>query len=191
MPANFSAIADVGETLISLLRAGLKGLVAEDGIILFSPGEIEATKAPRFCLFLYQVTENPAMKNREPERLSDDKVRAPGLFLDLYYMLIPYESSKIQDLTERTKEEHMVLGKAMQIFHDNAILRDPVLKDGLSGRGLQIGLTLNPVSIDEMTKIWQAFQTKPFKPAVCYLVTPVPIESEREIYGKRVSRAEK
>lgn len=188
--STYTAIADVGETLIYLLREGLKDLVDQDSIILFSPGEIEADQAPRLCLFLYQVAENPTMKNRAPERLSDEKLSPSYLILDLYYMLIPYESSRATNRMERTKEEHMVLGRSMQILHDHGILRDPVLQGGLAGRGLEIRITLNPVPIDEMTKIWQAFQTKPFKPAVCYLVTPVPIESERETYVKRVLKAE-
>jgi hypothetical protein len=186
-----SAIADIGETLISLLRDGLRGMIPEDSIILFSPGEIEANEAPRLCLFLYQVVENAHLRNQEMHRTDDDKSRYPGITLDLQYMLIPYSSSKIPDRTERTEEDHKILGKAMQILHDNAILRDPRLKGGLAAKGLEIRVTINPISLDEMTKLWQAFQTKPFKAAVCYVVTPIVLDSEREVYTKRVVSAER
>ncbi len=193
MSAYANAIADIGETLISLLQEGLSEEVQDkNSIILYSPGEILVGNAPsiRLCLFLYQVFENSLMKNREMERINEEKLRYPGLILDLHYMMIPYESTQEPNLTDRTVSDHRVLGRAMQIFHDNAVLRDPVLKGGLAGSGQEFRLVLNPVPIDEMTKIWQAFQTKPFRPAVCYTVTPVVIESAREQYSKRVTQSE-
>lgn len=193
MNAYTDAIADIGETLISLLQEGLSKApfhLPKSKIVLFSPGEIKAAEdPPRLCLFLYHVAENPHLKNRGMERITDERSKYPSLYLDLHYMLIPYESSNITDKTDKTVEEHRVLGRSMQTFHDNAILRDPVLKGGLAGKGLEIKLTQNPVSLDEMVKLWQAFQTKPYKPSVCYLVTPVAVESNLEKYTKRVSEA--
>lgn len=189
LPAN--AIADIGSTLITILQEGLKDIIDKptENIILFSTGEIDAGSAPRLCLFLYHIAENSHMKNREREKVNDGKLRNSGLFLDLYYMLIPYSSPNMPDKTEITRKDHEILGHAMQIFHDNAIMRDPVLKGGLAGKGLEIKLILNPVPLDEITKLWHSFQTKPFKPSVCYMVTPVVIESEREIFVTRVVEA--
>lgn len=193
---SYSAISDIGYTLVTLLREGFKNTPEfsnwdDNSIILFSPGEISVNDTPKLCLFLYQVVENPQMKNREMEKIDNEQMRYPGLILDLHYLLIPYPYalSGVSDKTEWTKQEHRVLGRAMQIFHDNAMLRDPLLKGNLIGKGLEIKLILNPFPLDEMTKLWHSFQTKPYKPSVCYLVTPVVIESERIKYTKRVLEA--
>jgi hypothetical protein len=189
--AYTNAIADIGETLLTLLIDGFKEASVyeswNDGdIVLCSPEEIATTAKARLCLFLYQMTENPDLKNKRMEQINSNQLKYPGLALDLYYLLIPYPKSS-NDI-DTTTVEHQVLGKAMQIFYDNAILRDPVLKGDLQGKGLEIKLMLNPVSLDDMTKLWHSFQSKSaFKLSVCYIVTPVIIESGRDPkYVKRV-----
>lgn len=154
--------------------------------VLFSPGEIEDNDDVRLSLFLFQVNENIHMKNQEMQIVDPTRLKYPPLNLDLYYMLTSYPSSGIQDKTERTKEEHSILGRAMQVIYDNSILNGSVLRGSLAENNDELHISLFPLSMDDTTKIWTTFQDKPFRPSICYLVTPTKIESTRERETQRV-----
>lgn len=185
--SDYTAIADVGDTLVELLRANMQDLIPADSIALVSPGEIEGKDNVRLSLFLYQVSENVYLKNQEMENMGASRLKAPPLALDLYYMLTSYPSPGIQDRTERTQEEHSILGRAMQVLHDNPILTGSVLKGSLSVYDNELHVMVTSMSLDDMSKIWSTFKEKSFRPSVCYLVTSVKIESTREKSITRVT----
>ncbi len=183
---DYTAIADVSYTLVDLLRNKMDDLIDPDSIAAVSPGDIEANDSVRLSLFLFQVIENAHMKNQEMQIINPAKLKYPPLILDLSYMLTSYPSSGIQDKTERTKEEHSVLGRAMQILHDNSIITDPFLRGCLIDDGQELHISQSPHNLDDMTKMWSTFQNRPFRPSVCYLVANVRIGSTREKEAKRV-----
>ena len=189
--SDYTAIADVGETLIELLRGNMQGLIPADSIALVSPGEIEGKDNIRLSLFLYQVNENIHLKNLEMEKMGSSRLKAPPLTLDIYYMLTSYPSPGIQDRTERTQEEHSILGRAMQVLHDNPVLAGSVLKGSLSAHDTELHVIGTSMSLDDMSKIWSTFKEKSFRPSVCYQVTPVKIESSREKTVSRVTGGRK
>jgi hypothetical protein len=183
--SNFGAIADVGETLIELLRNNMEDLVDRESIVLVSPAEIDSKDNVRLSLFLYQILENIHLKNQEMQITDPKKLTYPSLALELYYMLTSHVSSGEHDKTEKMLEEHRVLGRAIQVLYDHSILRGSILKGNL-GREEELHITIAPLSLDEMTKIWSTFQNKPFRTSVCYLVTPVRIDSSRSMSIQRV-----
>ncbi len=189
--SDYTAIADVGETLIDLLRGNMENLIPDDSIALVSPGEIQANDTIRLSLFLYQVSENVHMRNQELQILDPTTFNYPPITLDLFYMLTSYPSSGILDLTERTKEEHSILGRAIRILYENAIIAGTALKGSLSENYDEMHITMSHLSLDDITKIWNTFQDKPFRPSVCYLVTPVMIDSTRMMSTQRVVLQEK
>ena len=184
--SDYMAIADVSYTLIDLLRNKMDDLIDPDSIALVSPEEIEGNDSVRLSLFLFQVIENVHMKNQEMQIINPATLKYPPLILDLIYMLTSYPSSGIQDKTERTKEEHSILGRAMQILHDNSIITNPHLRGCLTDDGQELHISQTPLDLDNMTKIWSTFNNRPFSPSVCYLVANVRIESTREKEAKRV-----
>ncbi|HJH32623.1 MAG TPA: DUF4255 domain-containing protein [Methanosarcinaceae archaeon] len=184
--SDYTAIADVSYTLADLLRNQMEDLIDPGSIAAVSPGEIEANDSVRLSLFLFQVIENVHMKNQEMQIINPAKLKYPPLILDLSYMLTSYPSSGIQDKTERTKDEHSVLGRAMQILHDNSIITDPFLRGCLTDDGQELHISQSLHNLGDMTKIWGTFQNRPFRPSVCYIVANVRIESTREKEAKRV-----
>ncbi|CAG1769669.1 hypothetical protein BAC3_00456 [uncultured bacterium] len=174
-----TAIADVGEALITLLKDNMG--IPQDTIMLISPGEIEANDNVRLSLFLYQVRENAYLRNQEMQQIDSTHLKYPPLPLELYYMITAYPSNGGSDRTERTREEHGILGKAIQVLYDNTLL---TISD------YELRITLNTMSLDDMTKIWTTFQGKSYRPSACYLVTPAYIESTHEMSVKRVVRKE-
>ena len=123
--SDYTAIADVGETLKKLLWDNIKDdstaksiIESEDQITLSSPEEIESDK--RLSLFLYQVTENDYLKNQEMQSVNSTKLKYPPLSVNLFYMVMPH--------TQNREKDHIIVGKVMQIFYDNAILRGSILQ---------------------------------------------------------------
>jgi hypothetical protein len=85
--------------------------------------------------------------------------------------------------------DHIILGKVMQIFHDNSVLRGSALHENLVGEELR--LILSTLSMEELNKIWSILsKTKTYKLSVCYEVTPVAIDSMRERELTRVTERE-
>jgi hypothetical protein len=187
----YKIIFDITQTLAELLREGMRkyrfdSVSGENISIDFSsPADVEEVQdetSARLCLFLYQVLENPYLKNQEMQKINSDIIKQIPLTLDLFYLLIPYAKQK--------KTEYEILGRAMQIFYDNAILKGSALKEGLAGTDKEFRVVLYPLSIEEKTQLWNTFPEKGFKLSVCYKVTPVEIESTRKIEAKRVLRKE-
>jgi len=190
--SDYTAIADVGETLIDLLIGKMKDLKLDDSsIMLVSPGEIQASDTTiRLSLFLYQVSENVHMRNQELQIFDPATLSYPPITLDLFYMLTSYPSLGNPD-TERTKEEHRILGRAIQVLYENAIIAGTALKGSMSRNYDELHITMNYLSLDDITKIWNTFGNIPFRPSVCYLVTPVMIDSTRMMSTQRVVLQEK
>ncbi|NOY64093.1 MAG: DUF4255 domain-containing protein [Nitrospirae bacterium] len=180
--ADFTVIGDVGETLKKLLDSDelWSGISPRPDITFKSPYEIkEDSGSPnKVSIFLYHIEDNRYMRNLEPERVDDSTLKMPPVTLDLYYLITPYSDDKTQ--------EKIILGKVIQIFHDNAVLTGSVLQGALSGTDTELKLLFNPLSIDDMTKLWSAFQDVPYRLSVTYMVTPVRIDSTKEIDAKRV-----
>ncbi len=183
--ANYTAVADVGETLITLLRDNMSDLISSDSIVLLSPGEVKDQNI-RLTLFLYNIIENPHMKNQEMREISSSQLGYPPLTLDLYYLLTAYASTQITNITDRTLEECRILGRAMRIFYDYAILSGTTLKGSFAGTDEELRILLNPLSPDDINKIWTTFQDVHYRLSVGYLVTPVNIDSIRDINTQRV-----
>lgn len=176
--ANYTVIADVGETLIELLRDNMEDLIPErERIVLASPGEIE-DDSTRLSLFLFQVAENDYLRNQEMQPVNSTALQYPPLTLDLFYMLTAYSS--IENLTERTLEEHTILGRAMRIFYDNAILRGSLLRGSLAGTDEELRIVLTTMNMENITQMWNSFEGKPYRASVFYQITPVPIDSIRQ-----------
>ncbi len=184
--SDYSAIADLGETLVELLRNNMQDLIErKESIVLASPGEIEGNDNVRLSIFLYQILENVHLKNQEMQTKGHSKLKFPPIAMDLYYMLTSYPSG-LQDITDRTREEQKILGRAIQILNDNTILTGSIFKENLALNNNEMYITLNPVSLDEMTKMWTTFPGKPFRSSICFLVSPVLIDSARELDVRRV-----
>lgn len=185
-----TVIGDIGRTLKILLETDpWTGIIPIPDITLKSPKEImeDAKIDPgnpnKVSIFLYQISESAYLKNQEPYRIDHSVLRRlPPLTLDLSYLVTPYSADKT--------DEKIILGKVMQIFAENAILSGTMLQGAISGTDEEMRLYLNPISLDDLTKVWSAFQDVAYRLSVCYLVTPVNIDPIREASMQRVITTE-
>jgi hypothetical protein len=177
--SDYTVIGDIGETLKKLLEADCWDGITKPEVILESPEEIEDEKKAKVSLFLYQIFENPYLKNEEPAQFDDTNLLLPPQSLDLLYLVTPYSK-------DRTQEKY-ILGKVMQIFYDNSILTGTVLQGAsLRETDEEIKLIFNPISLEDLTKIWSAFRKVPYRLSISYLVTPVKIDSRRKMAMQKV-----
>lgn len=181
--SDFTVIGDIGETLKRLLDDPNLwiGITPVPEITFKSPKEInnDGGSTNKVSIFLYQILENYYLKNEDHYRISNTELKLPPLSLDLLYLVTPYSNDKTQ--------EKIILGKVMQIFHDNAVLTGTVLQGSLAGTDEEIKLLFNPLSLDDLTKIWSAFFPEiAYRLSVSYIVTPVRIDSTHKIGIQRV-----
>lgn len=123
--------------------------------------------------FLYQVVENIHMKNEDMRRMDNIHLQHPPMSLDLYYLLILYGSGR-----------NLVLGRVMQIFYDHSVMKGAELN--LDNEDEEIKIIFNTISLDDLTKIWSAFKETGYALSVSYLITPVRIDSTKEMGVHRV-----
>ena len=128
-------------------------------------------------LYLYQVLENPDTKNRNWITRSNGRQDYPPLALNLYYLLTPYATDAIS--------AQQVLTYAMRRLYDNSIVRGEALADSLRLSVEQLAIILCPMEIEELTRIWNAFQT-PYRLSVSYEVRIVLIKSGHSVMPSRV-----
>ncbi|PLX60258.1 DUF4255 domain-containing protein [Sedimenticola selenatireducens] len=168
-----SVIADVSATLQTVLTDAFSTLlpapppVAE---IHDLQGNI-ATAPARMTLFLFEVVEDGTLRNRPPRRgvaPPDLTVQKPPMPLILRYLLTPWSGDRITD--------HRILGRALQVLYDGAVLSGPQLQGGLVGTSEAIKLKLAPLTLEERTRVWHAVQ-RPYRLSVTYDVRVINIDA--------------
>src|SRR5262245_7242744 len=166
-----SAIADVSETLLKVLRDKLTGLVAPDHVVLASPADIELDTSPWLGWFLYQIAENPHLRNEDPTRTQPTQLEFAPTVVDLSYLAVPYAQSRDDELK--------IAGRVIQALAAQPVLRGAVLQRSLAGSDEELRVVPHSPTMDELSRLWTTFPSKPYKLSLGYQVTPVKIASAR------------
>lgn len=176
--SNGSAIAAVTATLRQLLEKGLEMNITVLPLDLARAGE----KKNQVNLFLYDTQVNAAWSNMDmPRQLKPGETGHPPLPLNLFYLLTAYSD----DTNEVAS--HELLGQAMAILHDHPLLdaseirsatESNVPKSDLHEQIERVRITYQPLSLEEISKLWAALQTQ-YRTSAAYQVSVVLIESTR------------
>ncbi|SFN69989.1 DUF4255 domain-containing protein [Nitrosospira briensis] len=184
--SNALAIAAVTSTLRFLLENAIQADPALTGTLVTTkpPDKARGTNTGRqLNLFLYQPQPNAAFRNGEiPQRATHGESTMPPLALNLFYLTTAYGEE------QRTDEEvmsHHLLGQAMSTLHDHPLLGADEIRNALPDNDLyqqieRVRITLQPMTVDEMSKLWSAFQT-PYRLSSFYQAAVVLIESTRPL----------
>jgi Pvc16 N-terminal domain len=127
-------------------------------------------------IYLYHTAPNASLRNMDMQRkVRPGESAQPPVALTLHYLFSFYG----QD--DDDKAAHILLGQAMRIFNDNAVLDQTAIKNALAGNDLheqleRVRLTQQPQTVDEMSKLWTAFQTQ-HRISATYQADVVLIES--------------
>ena len=132
-------------------------------------------------LFLYQTTINSAWRNQDmPRQVKPGETGQPPLPLCLNYLVTAYAANE----TETKSQE--LLGRAMSVLHDHPVLDADEIKatlgdvpDGnLHEQIERVRITPQMLSLEEVSKLWAAFQTN-YRLSAAYQLSVVLIESTR------------
>jgi Pvc16 N-terminal domain/IPT/TIG domain len=168
-------------------------LTSASGITAVSPDLIEAgqNEEPQLNLFMYYTNLNPALRNQDLPSYDADghRVANPPLALNLHYLVSAYGSTQTAQLAAE-----ILLGWAMKVFHDNPVVPAQTIQDALSALATQssaeaklvsastlagqiehIRITPEALTIEEIYRLWPAFQAA-YRPSSAFQVSVVVIQ---------------
>ncbi len=185
--SDYTVVGAVDDTLRTLLWSQFE---TDSEISSIIASEQQITNEPPFKLikntdpdedslsiFLYRVAENGDLKNRQLQPVNLNTLRYPPLCLNLFYLITP--------LTNSTENDHILLGKTMQVIYDNSTLKGSALQGVLQSAADELRIILNPLSFEDQSKLWTAFM-RPLRLSLSYEVKIVFIDSRRELAGEPV-----
>ena len=179
--SNALAITAVTATLRHLLIAGLTNKVDGFSVTTKPPDAArgENDTANQVNIFLYHITYDAAWLNMNmPNQIKPNETGFPPLPLVLHYLITAYG-----DDDTPPPISHTLLGIAMRVLHDHPLLGASEIKAALKGNDLgeqieRVRITPQPLTVDEMSKLWTTFQTN-YRISTAYQVSVVLIESTR------------
>ena len=170
--ADFSIISDVSNEVLKLLR---ENICPE---LIQSP---DKNADFQLGLYLYDIQELREYQQQDMIRLRGNMTQYPPKPLTLYFAL--YMNTKSQ-LMSNVENEQRILGRAIQVLMDHAILYDTGEDEDTSA-----SITLLPLSYEEKTKIWSVLSI-PYQLGIYFSVSPVLLSSRRIRSFRRVVAAE-
>ncbi len=177
---------------IAAVTATISYILKQEGGITVSrkPPDTSTGSDARLNIFLYQVTPNLGYFNADsPARnYSGELVRKQQLGLDLHYLLTAYGKNDDDLSAQKT------LADTMRILHENPILSRQLIKaakndsqftdiesSDLDEQIELIKITLQSLSLEELTKIWSSFfKTGSYRISVAYKATVVLLDGRHE-----------
>jgi len=191
--SNALSIAAVTATLRNLLDQGLIN-AGEAGVTVTTRPPDRArngTNGDQINLFLYHTAVNPTWRNMDvPWRVKPGESGHPPLPLNLHYLITAYVGENEEDIITGGTQllgNHRLLGLAMSLLHDHPVLHAEEIMGNLPTQDRQdypydqvenVRITPQPLSLEEITKIWTGFQTQ-YRLSAAYEVSVVLIESVR------------
>jgi hypothetical protein len=189
---DFNAMAAVTTTLQYILQ----GTPASEGIshdvagahVITEPPDIVSGQKPADSLnvFLYHVAPNLGYRNQDlPARNSNgDLITKPRLALNLYYLLTAYAAD------DKSLTAQQILASAMRILHEHPVLTRDVINlattsiswsgESLADQIELVKLSLQPLTLEEMNKLWTSFFQTSYRISVAYEATVVLIDATQE-----------
>lgn len=177
--SNPLAIAAVTETIIRILFEGVNAAIPGTTVTARPLDKARnGVTGNQINIFMYQVEPNTAWRNQDmPIKVRPGESAAPPLALNLHYLITAYGQN------EDDNHGHQVLGHAMSLLNDHPLLNPDEIEAALPQSDLnnqfeRVRISLQPLSLDETSKLWSAFQTQ-YRISAAYQVAVVLIESDR------------
>jgi hypothetical protein len=185
--SSYTALGAVGLSLQRLLHDRLDDPSGKAVVTVGNPPDEPEAEERVVNLFLYRVSLNGALSNLPPRNRGErGSYGHPPLALNLYYLLNTYGTTTAvgSDVLHDEIVAHDLLGSAMRILNDYPILTPAIETSGgvqvldpdLLGADEAVKVTLDPLSLEDLSKVWTALN-RPFRPSAAYEVSVVQIDS--------------
>lgn len=186
--SNPLAIAATTMTLQAILQSGILSDpddtdLTDTTVTILPPDKARGNgNANQLNLFLYQILPNAAWRNMNiPTQVAQGETGSPPLALTLHYLLTAF--GKDNDTT--LPYGHHLLGKAMSILYDHALLGPDEIRfatsasfpdSDLDKQIERVRITFQPLSLEEISKLWTGLVTQ-YRLSVGYEVSVALIDS--------------
>jgi hypothetical protein len=169
--ADYTVVGDVSAIIVRTLTAAFADLQPVPPVVeLNDLSEDVQTPVAKLTVFLYDISEDPASRNRPPVRSAPPDaptVRKPPMALLLRYLLTPWGGSQV------TQQE--MLGRTLQALYEDAIVDGGQLSGSLAGSTDALRFTLTPLSLEQKSWVWYAIQ-KSYRLSLNYEVRVVNLD---------------
>jgi hypothetical protein len=181
--SDYTVIHRVNVRLREVLLEGMTGEAAQyfdelDDIYVGSPLETAALQTKTLSVFLYQITEDPYMKNQPPVQGSGSaRLRMPPMALRFHYLITPVLGDP--------EGNALVMGKVLETMYDfpSFTITDPVTQQTEEVRAIFETLTLG-----ELAEVWEALR-EPYRLSVAYQLRVPRLESTRQMAATPVGQS--
>ncbi|GAB7186580.1 hypothetical protein ATKI12_6411 [Kitasatospora sp. Ki12] len=192
--SNHLAIATVSEALRLLVSRALSPDIPFAVEVSTRKPPTEPPTDPTITVFLYQVTPNASLRNRDaPTRATDGTLLTrPAAALDLHYLISCY-GEETQLVGQR------LLGCVVRALTEQPLLSRQLIEEAatqpylvgtdLAASPQRVRFTPTPMDVDEMSKLWMTLFQTPYALSVAYQATAVFVEGKADpVAGKPVLR---
>ena len=163
-----TAIYDVTQALRERLKQSLaEAALPNSGDVFVGPLDDPLAQGASLILFLYRIAPNATLRNQAHRTLDDNSPPEVvsydnALPLLLYYLI----TTGTRPVTEQDPLL-TVLGHVMRDLNEDPDLAGPEIAHEA------VRVSLDPVSTEEMSRIWTLFPTANYRTSVAYVATPV------------------
>ncbi len=180
--SDFRVLQDISLILRQILFEGMNGteelgnrFTSHSNISLDSPAALDesngaASSQVLLSLYLYQVLPDPHLNNRPLTANGSGQQHYPPLSLHLSYLLTPMSTSAEENL--------LIMGRSLQVLAAYPVRGANFLDSLLRPARPEMRITLNPLNLEEVTRLWNTFN-RPYRLSACYEVHGVSIDSLR------------
>ena len=186
--SSHTVIHDISIELRRRIHAALEAtpntdfnLTTVEQDIILSPPRDPSSGPPLLSLYLYHIEPDPHLRNQRYLNTGPDGLRFPPLALQLHYL--------VTALDDEEENNHLVLGRVLQHFHDQPFLTE------LNGTPLDTShgatspaarITQEMLTLEELSRVWIALRSV-YQLSLAYKVQVVAVDSaQTEIEARRV-----
>lgn len=170
--AGFAALGDASTTLMNLISGAMAALGTPPTVELNDLTDPIATTPSRVTIFLYEVAEDPTVRNAPAIRETVggvDVLRRPPLPLVLRYLITAWNPDPAT--------HHTILGRIAQVLNDRAVITGTDLAGSLQTGNEALRIRLLHPEIEERSRVWHAIQ-KPYRLSLYIEVRVVRVQSD-------------
>jgi hypothetical protein len=182
--AGYSALGDASSTLLALVNRALTPFgTPPPAAELNDLTEAISMIPPRITIFLYEITEDSAVRNVPMLRENVGGVevlRKPPLPLVLKYLITVWNPNPVT--------HHTILGRIAQALADHAIVSGDDLVGSLKDNNEALRLRLLSPEIEDRSRVWHAIQ-KPYRLSLYCEARVVRVQSDELRGGTLVNSA--
>lgn len=174
--SNALAIAAVTATLRNLLHGAIQPLASGAQVTVRPLDRArENMTVNSVNLFLYNAGPDAAWRNADLPGVNPGELANPPLALTLSYLVTSYSQ------TDDNTVSHRLLGGAMSALNQAPLLDPAAIQAALPGNDLylqaeRVKVTPDSLDIEEISKLWTAFQTN-YRISAAYSVSAVLIQN--------------